>query len=240
MSTADLDSVRKVDDLRIGHVKALVTKLGGLDAAKDVLRGKRVVRLEELDIRTCQAKTLWDKGFGEVLGFKSFEQYLESIPELPERPADLPGHFQPILVDQRIFRSEELDGLVKVCELLGVTFNGNNGTFEPHDPKHEVKDDVYWMWCQDGKINRGKSVKACRKQFVKTGEIGLNAMEGLAILAQNPDVLNSHYMDLPSSVRSGIREVCAYLYLWSGDPKLSWNWDDRVFSGYGSASRWDC
>ncbi len=194
----------------------------------------------DVDIRTRQAKTLWDKGFGEVLGFKSFEQYLEAITEMPERPEDLPDHFQPILVDQRIFRSEELGGLVKVCELLGVTFNGDNTTFEPHNPEHVVKDSVYWMWCQDGKQNQGKSVKACRTQFTKASEIGLSAMEGLAILAQNPDVLNSHYMDLPSSVRSDGREHCAYLRLWSGGPGLGWGWGDGVHSGYGSASRWDC
>jgi len=182
------------------------------------------------DVREKQAKLLWDKKFGDILGFDTFAEYLETIPEPPERPSGLPDYLDKlILVDARIACTKDEDGksfkfggLVKVCELLGVIFNGNNSTFEPHTPEHVREEDVYWMWCQDGKRNLGKNVQTCRKEFEKN-EIGLDAMQGLALFAQNRKDLQDHYMDLPSSVRCGHRENCACLDLWSDGPRLSWH-----------------
>ena len=178
MSTADLDKVGKVDELRISHVKALVTKLGGLGPVKAILRGEVEVQLKDSRAHFVQAEILWNKGFGRQIGCRSFTAYVRSIPELPERPENLPQHFKPVLVDTRIVRSEQYGGLVKVCKLLGVAFDGDNSSFIPYDPKHEVKEDVYWMWCQDGKQNQGKSVRTCRTQFKETKEIGLTVQPG--------------------------------------------------------------
>jgi len=226
------------------EVEALIKRLtdGGVAGTR---KGGRIFNSELPGIRAeeqrrIQAKRLWDKGFGDVIGCESFEQYLETIPEIPERPQDLPEHFKLILVDARIARDNNLGGLVAVCELLGVTFSGNTNTLVSHDPKHKVKEDVYWMWCQDGKQNCNKSVKTCRKQFAKSGEIGLNAMEGLAIFAQNPDVLKDHCIDLPSSVRSGGREGCAQLRLWRDRPGLRCCWGGNAYPDFGSASRREC
>ena len=40
------------------------------------------------DARTIQAKVLWDAGFGKELWYKTFEEYLATIPEIPEWPDD--------------------------------------------------------------------------------------------------------------------------------------------------------
>ncbi len=242
----DLDSVKKVDDFRIGHVKALVTKLGGLEAVIRILRGETVAE-EQSNIREHQAKLLWDCGFGEVLGYSTFAEYLEFIPPEPERSEDLPDYLDKlVLVDARIActkgedgKSFKFGGLVKVCELLGVKFTGNNSTFEPFNPEQVKKQDVYWIWCQDGKRNLGKNVQTCRKEFEKN-EIGLDAMEGLALFAQNRKVLQDHYVDLPSSVHCGNRENFACLGLWLDGPELGWDWDVNAYSRDGSASCRKC
>ena len=224
------------------EVEALIRRLtdGGVAGTK---RGRifsselTEIRAEEL--RKLQAKRLWDKGFGEVLGYASFEAYYIGIPLPPaRRPQDLSNYFQLILVDARIFRSKQYGGLVKVCELLGVTFNGTNSTIIPYNSEYEVKDSVYWMWCQDGQVNRDKCIRTCVDQFAQSGEISLNIMEGLAIFVQNPSVIKGHYMDLPSSVRSTEPGYSVCMGLWDGEPELDWKWVDDPDSFCGSASRW--
>lgn len=195
------------------------------------------------DIREKQAQVLWDKGFGREQGYAEFKGYLATIPPQPERPTDLPDYLDKlILVDARIARTQDKDGeyqfggLVKVCELLRVKFTGNNSIFEPFNPEQVKKQDVYWMWCQDGKRNLGKTVQTCRKEFAEN-EIGLDAMEGLALFAQHRKIPEDHYMDLPSSVHCGNRKCCANLDLWDDVPELDLDWDGDADSRFGSASR---
>ena len=231
------------------EVQELIRRLESGGVAGSSTSKKKAVQGKgpDADLRTQQAKLLWDKRFGKTLGYNMFEAYLETIPEPPERPTDLPDYLDKlILVDARIACTKDEDGksfkfggLVKVCELLGVIFNGNNSTFEPHTPEHVREEDVYWMWCQDGKRNLGKNVQTCRKEFEKN-EIGLDAMQGLALFAQNRKVLQDHYVDLPSSVHCGSRGYFAYLGLWLGGPGLSWHWGGSAGSRYGSASCRKC
>lgn len=184
------------------------------------------------DPRFVQAKRLWDKGFGREQKMSSFEEYLATIPEVPE---DLEAHDDrfPLLalVDARL-------GLVMTCVLLGVGFAGDDGTFEDFDPKKARTEKVYWIRAQDGKKNRGKSVRTCRSEFVKD-EFGLTAHEGLALFAQNPEIFWYWSMDLTDSVDRESRDRSACLEEFSGRYRyrLGWDWNGHEHPDYGSVSR---
>jgi hypothetical protein len=215
----EIDRAREKRGLRgiYAEVAALINRLTDGAAA-----------LTSSDPRISQAKRLWDKGFGENV--ESFDVYLAGIPEIPEKLLANDERF-PLLVlaDARL-------GITKSCELAGLKYGGNDQTFEDFDPKKARNSQVYWMRCQGGRRNRGKSVKACRDSFAK-GEIGLTAMEGVALYVQNPEVIKGDFLDLPSSVRADGRDRSAYLSHWDDGPELCWLWYDDGHPYYGSASR---
>mgnify|MGYP001593292079 CR=1 FL=1 len=59
---------------------------------------------------------------------------------------------------------------------------------------------------EDGEEIRGKSPDECAKEFEKNNRRGLTIYEGLAILRENPKVLENHFIDLPGS-RRGARRI---------------------------------
>lgn len=182
------------------------------------------------DPRKVQAKVLWDKGFGRRSGFDSFDAYLASIPEIPEFPESYAERFPLlVLVDARLT-------LTQACALAGLRYKGDDETFVDFDAKQARKERVYWMRVQDGHKNRNVSVTTCRRQFAKD-ELGLVAMEGVALYGQHPAVILSHYLDLPGSVHRGNRGRFACLGLIDGEPGLSWYWHDDANPLFGSASR---
>jgi hypothetical protein len=165
--------------------------------------------LEELlcPTRLVQAFILFQKGFGEKL---SFAEYLHLIPEIP---AHLLAHDEKfpdlILVDQR-------HGLVKACAFAGLRYSLKDCTFKEFYPKKARTSPIYWMRCQDGRENRGKSIKTCRVEFVKK-ELALTAQEGIALYVQKPEVIKDHFVNLLGSKRgggSGIEVAC--LGPWGG------------------------
>ena len=194
------------------------------------------------DIRIRQAKIFWDLRFGEVLGLGSqdWKKYLNGtdslkpIPQIPAWPANYPAYLdRNILVDKRVLTKV---GLEEVCRLLGVSFPGNDNTFEPYE-EGRTKSGLYWMRAQDGQRNRDKSPRVCRAKRFASCEVGQEAFEGLSLFAQDREVLKSHYMDLPGSVHVLIRDRCACLKLWHDRPGLGWDWDDFANPDFGSASR---
>ncbi|MBI4143093.1 hypothetical protein HY480_04435 [Candidatus Uhrbacteria bacterium] len=191
-----------------------------------------------------QAKRLWDKGWGDASwwvdprgdtrGAKSFSEYLDSIPDIPQFPAAWDARFPHlVLVDRRAI-------IVETCWMLNVDFNGDSETLVPYDPATAPTSSVYWMRAQHGKSNWCREPNDCRTEFASRGdELGLDALEGLALYAQFPDLLKiDTAMDLPSSVRAGDRDCFAYLGRWAnGGVGLSWYLGSRANSGFGSASR---
>ena len=194
------------------------------------------------DIRIRQAKILWDLRFGEMLGLgpQDWKKYLngtdslEPIPQVPIWPTIYPAYLdRNILVDKRVLDKVRLK---EVCRLLEVSYPGNDNTFEPYE-EGRTKSGIYWMRTQDGRRNLGKKPCDCRTQRFASCEVGLEAFEGLSLLAQDREVLKDHHMDLPGSVLVRSRGYCAYLRLWNGRPELDWCWDGGAYSRFGSASR---
>lgn len=223
LTTRQIKQLIEIDNAGPGirsEVQDMISRLtsGGVGAKSD-------------DQRIAQAKRLWDKGWGRELKIDSFDEYLSSIPEIPERPP-IDYLDRLVLVDRRV-------KLTTACELvgLGLAFSGDEETLVPFDPE-KAKKDVEWMWCQAGHRNRGKAAKGCREECRK-GEIVCDTFEGVAIYTQDPKVTKGHYLDLPGSVRADGHGDVAYLGRWSDGPGLSWRWDGHEGSHYGSASRWE-
>ena len=220
-----------------GEVAELIARLtsGGV-GAPDPAKRRKGPKLPDCDPRILkQAKVLWDKGWGQRLGKSSFAGYLLDIPEIPSFFAGYDNRFPHlVLVDQRI-------QVVEACSMLGVAFDGV--AFAPYDEMTSVKPLVYWMRAQDGKAYRNHKPSVCRTQFVSYGdEFGLNAIEGLALYAQYPDLLQQNAAwDLPGSVLVIDRAYCAFLKRSDyGDVELKWNRNDNASPRCGSASRRGC
>ncbi|MBI4434919.1 hypothetical protein HY635_03865 [Candidatus Uhrbacteria bacterium] len=203
-------------------------------------RGKAKLPTRDPRILT-QAKRLWDKGWATKMldeggqpRYRTFADYLASIPDLPTFPDTYDARFPHlVLVDQRV-------QIVEACQMLGVKFGGNDHTFVPFDPAHSVKALVYWIRIQDGKLHRGHKPSVCRTEFAQHGdEVGLEAHEGLALYAQSPDLLEINTaMDLTGSVHADNRGLSASLKRWADDGvKLHWHWHVYPTPLFASASR---
>jgi hypothetical protein len=191
------------------------------------------------DIREVQAKRYWDLGVGRELGFSSFEAYLASIPQLPTAfNVDNTEFPIRVLVETRI-------GLKRLCEIGNIAFEGNDETFIAYDERYSEFKQPTWIRIQDGRKNRNRSVKDCRKNFAKY-ERGLTALRGVCAYLQHAEVVSewtkdgAHVMDLSGSVLSEIRGFAAFLGVDEGRAKLYWHWLDFARSKYGSASSREC
>ncbi|MEK7546322.1 MAG: hypothetical protein AAB554_04580 [Patescibacteria group bacterium] len=192
------------------------------------------------EVRTAQAKRLWcDIGVARELGFSSFEAYLATIPEIPEALLKHdPGFPLRVLVETRV-------GLKRLCGLGGVVFPGCDETFVEHDERHREFAQPTWILVQDGRKNRNRAVRDCRKSFAKD-ELGLTVLQGVCTYLHHPQAVtemtrvDSHVMDLSGSLPRGDRGGAAFLGLWGGQPELHWYWGDRARPQFGSASRREC
>lgn len=178
--------------------------------------------------RECQAKRLFDKGFG---GGSSFRDYLATIPAIPDGlRADNDRFPALVLVDARI-------AIGRQCKLIGVEFLGGGFTFIDFGSLAPSPSTVYWMRAQDGRKNDGKSVSVCRASF-RDDEVGLSVHEGLALHVQNPTGLKGRGMDLSGSIHRHNHSATAYLdWLFGHRPRLSWFNGDREDPRCGPAMR---
>lgn len=184
--------------------------------------------LERADPRLPQARVLWDAGWGTELGYKTFGDYLNSIELVPPSLEEFDPMFPYlILVDGRVTTSV-------ACRLLGIAPRGNDRT--PNLKPLHIKGDVYWIRCQDGSRFIGKTVEEAEGAFV-TGEAGLNALEGLALVAQVPQLLRDRYIDLPATAHDGFEQSSACLGVWYGQTELRWRWKDLLDHRCRAASR---
>lgn len=191
------------------------------------------------DIRTAQAKRLWDIGVGRELGEPSFEAYLATLPEIPAAlvsdDADYP---LLVLVETRV-------GLKRLCSLGIIEFSGDDETFVEYDERHREFVQPTWIRVQDGRKNRNRAVRDCRTSFAKD-ERGLTALQGVCTYLHHPQAVTDtdreggHVTDLSGSVRRVGRGYAAYLRVWRGRAKLDWGFGDGAPPEYGSASRREC
>jgi len=178
-----------------------------------------------------QVQVLWDKGFGREQGIKDLDSYLSTIPEIPNAlRADDERFPLLILVDGRV-------GITAACRLAGLKYAGDDDTLKPYDAA-KARRGIRWMRCQDGRRNRNRSVQNCRQSFAPS-EVGLDAIEGVAIYVQRPEVIQDNFMDLPNSVDAESRDDVTFLGIGEYGPKLYCLWNDGASSGHGSASRLD-
>ncbi len=129
-------------------------------------------------LRKEQAQKLWDHGWDKDT-YESFEQYLATIPQIPQEL--LPDeHFKYlVLVDRRT-------PLKRAAQYLNVKLNGGGDNYVNVDPHGLRSEQVYWMKCQDGtNANYSKTVRECREKVLKPNETGLTLFEGLSWFAQN-------------------------------------------------------
>lgn len=164
------------------------------------------------DIRVQQAKVLYDLGFAG--NGKSFEDYLKDVPEqIPENP-------NPQLFDRLVLVDRRL-GLTETCRRLTVRYTGND-----RDLVNFIGSDFYWpvewIWMQDGRHNPNP---INHYWTLRPGEIGMAAMEGLMLYAQDRTFLQELKdvsVILPGSCHASKREETAFLVLWGKEVQLQW------------------
>ena len=185
------------------------------------------------DLRTIQAKRLWDKGFGREVKAKNFKAYLASIPEIPASLITDDPEFPFLsLVDPCV-------GLVCACSLASVQHSElgySDGDIIPFDERHTDPTQPFWVRHDDGRKNRNRRPDHCRDEC--TGDLlAGTAMVGLFTYIHHQEIVKEgeHILDLPGSIHHDEPLVCAYLGVWDGQPKLSISGDsDRALSDYGS------
>jgi hypothetical protein len=129
-------------------------------------------------------------------------------------------------------------GLTKACELIGVAFGGDDQTLVAFDERHITSKEPKWVRMHDGRRNHNHQPSVCRSEL-KDGEFSGTDIVGICAYLHYPDCVceGEHVMDLPGSVNVRYRGHCAYLKVWGGQVKLSWNLDDyRASPRYGASS----
>lgn len=178
--------------------------------------------------RLLQTRILWDAGWGTALGYESFSSYLLSIPSIPTELQEFDSRFPDlILVDGRI-------STLEASRLAGISIKGNETTNQMQDLLQTRT--VYWMRCQRGMRFIGVDVHEAKKHFTQN-EIGLSAMEGIALALQMPDQLKNIYLDLPGSTHEGFDDSTACIGIWNGNLELHWRWSDSIESACHIATR---
>lgn len=196
------------------------------------------------DIRMDQAHKHWECGLWNIptrTDFRTFRNYLESIPEIDaELLKDDPEFPLIVLVEPRL-------GLKLLCDiarpgLSGIAFDGDDMTFDAYDKRHAEFTKPTWIRVQDGRKNHNRSDRDCRASFGKN-ELGLTALQGVCTYIQYPQVVgkagkdDTHVMRLPGSDHSVYHGNAPHLFVSDGRPKLSWNQNDDHDPVCGSASR---
>ncbi|MBI4276274.1 hypothetical protein HY629_00330 [Candidatus Uhrbacteria bacterium] len=179
--------------------------------------------------RLKQAKTLFDKGWGEAPGYTTLDQYLDTIPDAPPQPEQWKGRFDRlVLVDDRI-------PLTKACQLAELKFDGDDQTFVQFDSSVPAPG-VYWIYANDGRQNSGLIIDSCRAAF-RSDERGLTAIEGISLYIHDSTSIQNHTMDLTGSVRAIRSNDTAFLGDWGGGPQLEWRFSGSAILNCGTASR---
>lgn len=152
----------------------------------------RVGATRVIDVRAVHARVLWDSGWGRGGRFQNFAAYLATIPPIPRPPVDVRFN-QLVLVDRSVL-------LTAACRLLGISYGGDDSVFDLYDGgcASARLPEVYWIWVQSGRENRGLTPYECVHMFGNR-EMGLTAFEGVSFFATHSELLNHHAIDLVAS-----------------------------------------
>lgn len=162
------------------------------ERVQDLIADLEIARASQ-DPFAVQTEKLWSLGWGEALGYASLDTYRASVPRVPDRlNADDPRFPDLVLVDARI-------PLVQACRLAHLVETDVEDEGAKHTPDVVQPQDVYWIRCQDGHRYYGKSDLLLVCHMFDNDEVGLTAMEGVALDAQRPALLEKHFLWLPGS-----------------------------------------
>jgi len=178
--------------------------------AVDVEKTRIVQKTTVLDVRSAQARALWDHGWGRGR-FSKFEAYLSTIPVLTRGPRDR-RFSTPVLVDTSM-------KLTDACRLVGISFGGDESIFTI-PPSRTPDAEVYWVWVCSRPTNAGMAPFHA-VQLHNTFERTLIAYEGVAYLIQYPDALvGGVKLCLAGSRLCSFPAYCACLLEAEGQPTL--------------------
>jgi hypothetical protein len=164
-----------------------------------------------INLQSVHARMLWNRGWCSEQ-FDSFEQYLRSIPPVPQIDIQMSKYFSGlVLVDTRV-------QIGKACRLLGIDFQGSDVVFSSYGEMMRAPS-VYWLWAQTGLNNRGRSGFEIRQRLF-SHERGLTAFEGVCLFAMHSSVLKRHAIDLIDSHIGGLPAYNACLMVYKGKPTL--------------------
>ncbi len=184
------------------------------------------------DPRVIQAKRLFDLGWGRELGIDRFEDYLETVPEIPESLLANDPDFPLLgLDDPRV-------GLSRSCEMAGVQLKGlgySNEDAVPCDKRHADLTEPYWFRAHDGRKNRNLNPSDCRAE-AKAPIFAMTAQVGLITFVHYSNVIKEggHILYCPGTLHREWPALCAYLEVWSEQPKLGLNRYGIADPSYGS------
>ncbi|QQG43257.1 MAG: hypothetical protein HYW45_03580 [Candidatus Daviesbacteria bacterium] len=169
--------------------------------------------------------------YAKELG-QSREQYIDYLPKFEPQPESYRYRFYiPAIVQVPQGKLT----LVRMLDILGVTnylLNLRDIKDWQKDPqKFKTPNKPYTTYLHDGLINLGRTPRDVRSSLVY-GERGGTVFDGLALLAQDPDILKNHYLDLPGS-QYGSGGV-PFLGGWGARPGLRYFRDDSVGPKGGS------
>ncbi len=172
------------------------------------------------DLRTQQARCLWELGAVRSLSYRRFNSYLESIPEIPETLLDEDEKFPLLALDDprpsRTLRVERVG-----ITYRGLTYKYDNESFVPRDELHAVPKEPYWFRANYGWKNRGREPKECLKECVGNILAG-TADAGIALYVHYKKNLRleCHAMLLPGSVERADVKNCAWLGIWQANSTI--------------------
>jgi hypothetical protein len=174
------------------------------------------------DQRLIQAKVLWDVGWGQVLGHKTFQSYLETIPPPPGFLAEEEAEFPMlVLVDARL-------PLVTACRLTAVACPEEVTKYgERLAPLPSSTTTIEWRLRTGGvywiRVNlEPKTAGASALEVAqRLSHDGLSAFEGIALFAQDRTVIQDRFLNLAGGLVG--RERIACLGFQRGLPNLRWN-----------------
>lgn len=152
--------------------------------------------------------------WAKALGLKE-EDVLQQVPEIPVTLLQSRGNMDLLtLVPFHLGNTQ----LAKAAGLKYEEYGYTDETLIPANPHHEDLPTTWaWVLAHDGSPNLGRKPTDCLAQC--TGELyaGVDKV-GVAIwLIHGP---RKHAMDLPGSVRAGVRDRCACVFPFDGKPRL--------------------
>lgn len=156
-----------------------------------------------LALPPIQSFRLWKKRFGnEYL----FDEYLAAVPPIPEYLKPANARFPELVLVDACYSMQV------TCELASVNWTRYWANYSPNVPGESLSGarglllDVqpfspeaqYWMRCNDGWRNRGKSSDAVISSFA-SDERGMRMHEGIALIVQKLEVIRDFVLVLPGS-----------------------------------------